>query len=59
MVHYQKKNSIYTQKNNYSSEEMEYQVKGSLEAANKNPHDCPESSSEQAYNKVLPHLIQK
>ena len=39
MVHYQKKYSIYSQKNSHSTEEKEYQVKGSIEAGNKQPCD--------------------
>ena len=48
MVHHQKKYSIYAQKNSSTSEEKEYQVKGSQESGNKQALAYYGSSSEQA-----------
>lgn len=48
MVHYQKKYSIYAQKNSSTSEEKEYQVKGSQESVNKQVLAFSGPSSEQA-----------
>ena len=55
MLHYQKKYSVYVQKNTATSDEKEYKPKASIDSAFKKAFATSGSISEQGSSKELPH----